>query len=214
MITTVHEISCDSGIGIDLDSLNHQIERTVDSLIDVKLNERLSGHINATSTTQVTTNRKIIYETKRKAVPLKREVNLIIHGLEESNCNTSDESKVEGIFDEVHINYKPRTLYRLGIKEEGKNRPLLVHMQSKEEKDNVLSKLWRLKYARRNMEGISITHDYTFEERKLIKKLVEESKRRNMNEENNGSKGFVWKVRGAPKTRMRIVKISMQQREE
>ena len=221
VVATASEIpaaACDSGIGMDLDSFKQHIERKIDSLIDVKLNERLAGHINAKQeedeNPEVATNSKTIDETKRKAVSYERESNIIIHGLEETDCNTSDENKVQDIFNKINVKCKPRMLYRLGIKGEGKNRPLMVHLQSKEEKDDVLLKLWRLKYARRKNERISITHDYTLEERKLIKKLVEESKRRNMNENNKETNDFVWKVRGTPKTRMRIVKIRMEQREE
>ena len=46
----------------------------------------------------------------------------------------------------------------------------------------------------------SITHDYTIDERKVIKECVEEAKKRN----NTGTKGYVWKVRGTPRNRMKL----------
>ena len=92
---------------------------------------------------------------------------------------------------------EPMTMFRLGIKQENKNRPLMVRLHSKEEKYAILSKLGRFKYATRKYdEPISITHDYTPEERKMIKQLVEEARRRNSNEKNEGKGENVWKVRG------------------
>ena len=74
----------------------------------------------------------------------------------------------------------------------------MVQMRSKEEKKTVLSKLGRLKYATRKYR-ISITPDYTQEERKMIKELVKEAKRRNTSE---AKEEYLWKVRG-----FQIVKI-------
>ena len=46
-------------------------------------------------------------------------------------------------------------------------------------------KLWKLKYATK-VERVSITHDFTLEERRNIKEMVEEAKGRNKNECNVG----------------------------
>ena len=53
---------------------------------------------------------------------------------------------------------------------------------------------------------LSITHDYTIDERKVIKEYVEEAKKRN----NTGTKGYVWKVRGTPRNGMKLMKIQTQ----
>ena len=102
-----------------------------------------------------------------------------------------------------------QTMYRLGVKAMNKSRPIMVHLRSEEEKDDILSKLWRLKYARSTNEKISITHDYTVEERALIREMVDEAKRRNLSGNTDGKQDFLWKVRGTPKTRMQIVKIGI-----
>ena len=116
-----------------------------------------------------------------------------------------DENKVEDILFAVDVKCKPRTMYRLGIKQVDRSRPLMVCLQTKEDKYEVLSKLWRLKYATNNInKGISITHDYTLEERKIIKEFVNEAKRKNIHEK---EVDYVWKVRGSPKSNMRIVKL-------
>ena len=46
-----------------------------------------------------------------------------------------------------------------------------------------------------SFKKVSITNDYTLGERKMIRTLVDEAN------------GYVWKVRGAPKEGMRIIKI-------
>ena len=86
---------------------------------------------------------------------------MIIHSLKEVDCNMSDENKVRDILDAVNVKCQPRTIYRLGIIQKDKTRPLMVCLGSKEEKDEILSKLWRLKFASNIHERISITHDYT-----------------------------------------------------
>ena len=66
-------------------------------------------------------------------------------------------------------------------------------MHSKDEKKTILTNLSRLKYATRKYdERISITPDYTPEERKMIKELVKEARRRNTNE---AKEEYLWKVR-------------------
>ena len=66
----------------------------------------------------------------------------------------------------------------------------MVCLRSNEEKDDFMSKLWRLKYVKDKFNRISITHDYTLEERKTIKEWVKKAKQRNMNE----NEMYIWKL--------------------
>ena len=86
-------------------------------------------------------------------------------------------------------------------------------MESKEEKDKFMSQLGKLKYAGAEYKKISVTDDYSVEERDEIRRWVTLAKRKNETEdgENKGKKNYAWKVRGTPKTGMRIVKIRVQQ---
>ena len=195
--------SSDSGIIMDLKSFKEQIQKKIDSTIDIKLNERqfLAEKINTNEefegkTTKVTTINITNSVMNPTVITNEREGNIIIYGLEEVGDNAIDENKVKDVFDAVNVKYKPISMYRLGAKQEDKIRPLMVCLQSKEEKGDFMSKLWKLKYARDKFKRISITHDYTLEERKTIKEWVKEAKRRNMNE----NEGYTWKVRGTPKT--------------
>ena len=76
-------------------------------------------------------------------------------------------------------------------------------MKNSDEKEEFMSKLWMLKNATTRYQNISITHDYTLEERNMIRKWVEEAKRRNT----HGTDEYRWKVRGTPRTGLRLVQI-------
>ena len=88
------------------------------------------------------------------------------------------------------------------MKKDGKNRPVMLHMRTTRDKEQFMSKLWMLK-NKISFKKLSITNDYTLGERKMIRTLVDEANKRNTNE----TGGYVWKVRGAPKEGMRIIKI-------
>ena len=57
---------------------------------------------------------------------------------------------------------------------------MLLRMASTHEKEEFMSKLWMLKSVKMKFNKISITNDYTLDERKMIKKYVEEENMRNM----------------------------------
>ena len=107
----------------------------------------------------------------------------------------------------------PTLAHRLGIRNVDRSRPLRITMESTNLKAEFMSKLWRLKYAEDEYKKIRITDDFTFEEREEIRQWVEMAKNKN-EEENNENEGvkrnYTWKVRGTPKTGLRIVKIRLQ----
>ena len=121
-------VSCDSGICMNSHLIKEELEKPVDSVIKENTHE-------------------IKHQLPiRNAISHKRENNLIIHGMVE-DISFCDEDKVQDIFDAIKVKYEPMTMFRLGKKEENKNRPLMVRLISKEAKETVLSKLGRLKYA-------------------------------------------------------------------
>ena len=75
-------------------------------------------------------------------------------------------------------------------------------MESKERKSEIMSKLWKLKNGPEKFQKISITDDFTQEERKEIKRWVDEAKERTRQED-----GYVWKIRGSPRTKLRFIKL-------
>ena len=76
-------------------------------------------------------------------------------------------------------------------------------MKNTDDKEKIMSSLAKLKNADEDIRGISVRDDYTQEERKLIQTMHEEAKRRN--EADNITH---WKVRGTPKSGLRVVKIT------
>ena len=92
--------------------------------------------------------------------------------------------------------------HRIGQKDEDglKQRPIKMILKSSSEKERIMQNLHKLK-PHRNWTGLSIRDDFTINERKKIKEKCQEAK--NLNKGNNGD--FVWRVRGSPRTRLRLV---------
>ena len=198
----------DSGISIDMESLNHEIERKIEAQIDEKLNQKelLSNTLNSCEELlSPKTSTKVIekYPTNREADT--RERNIIIHGLKEDGI--SDQYQIKEILAATITQYTPMSMFRLGPKKAYKNRPILLRMHSTREKEEFMSKLWMLKNVKMKFKNLSVTNDYSLDERKMIKKYVEEANKRNT----TGTKGYLWKVRGTPKEGMRIIKIAKQE---
>ena len=86
-------------------------------------------------------------------------------------------------------------------------------MKSEHEKENIMSHLVNLKTAGEKFKKISITDDYTLEERREIKDWVEKAKAKNREEDEDSQ--FIWKVRGTPnstsKNRLRLIKFTKRQ---
>ncbi len=195
--------SADSGIGMH--SLTQLIDERINLVVDAKLKKRehaicgidIEPIYNQDEIIQLTPVHEILDEN--------REQNVIIHGLKEGGiCDTK---LVEDIFAATANQHKPAHMMRLGPKNNDKTRPLMLHMKNKDEKEEFMSKLWMLKNGRTRFKNMSITNDYTLEERNLIKKWVNEANRRNTTETND----YQWKVRGTPKEGLRLVKIMNQE---
>ena len=99
-------------------------------------------------------------------------------------------------------------MFRIGKAEPGKDRPIKIIMKCVEDKENITDNLTRLKNAEQ-FKSISITDDYTIEERKTIKIWVENAK--TVDEEEGENSFYTYKVRGSPKNGMRLVKFTKRQ---
>ena len=134
----------------------------------------------------------------------RRELNIIIHGLaEKENGKEYDREIIKQLFDTVGIQYEPcSTADRLGRKTTDRTRPIRLRMETHEEKGKFMSMLGKLKYGPEVLHKISITDDYTQEERDEIRQWVEEAKTRTKSGE-----GCIWKVRGSPTNGLRLIKM-------
>ena len=79
-------------------------------------------------------------------------------------------------------------------------------MESHERKREFMAQLWKLKNGPKRFQKISVTEDYTQEERKEIKRWVDEAKERTKKDD-----GYVWKIRGSPRSKLRFVKMRVWQ---
>lgn len=207
--------SNDSGIDLDLDSVTREINKRMDVMLDEKLSN-LGIKINKEVTHDVTepsnnTEQKI---PRHDEHPDTRDQNIIIHGIDEGNEVDYDNIYLKKLFAIIEMNHtSPTIAHRLGMKKPDGPRPMKITMETKNEKDKFMSQLGKLKYAGAEYKKISVTDDYTLEEREEIRRWVTSAKRKNEAEEkeNKGKKSYVWKVRGTPKTGMRIVKIRVLQ---
>ena len=192
--------STDSGVGRE--SLTQLIDDRVKLMIDNKLRESecaLSGIKSISNQSQIAS-----LSSEYANLNTDREQNIIIHGLKEDEA--SDTELVADIFAATATQHTPSLIYRLGPKKDGKIRPLMLRMKSNDEKKEFMVKLWMLKNVRMRFKGMSITHDYTLEERNMIRKHVQEANRRNEAETND----YRWKVRGTPRGGLWLVKIANQ----
>jgi hypothetical protein len=98
---------------------------------------------------------------------------------------------------------------RLGKREEGTYRPMLVSFKTAGVKSQVMESLAKLADAEDRYRSLSITHDMTQKEREEVKKLVAEAKEK---QTNDPSGEYVYRVRGYP-GEMTIVRLRKRQQQ-
>lgn len=203
-------IATDSGI--DVQSLEKLIDERVAATMDAKFEKHIKNRNDTLNESDELT--KVIYTNKAEIINHEitpttvsdgRELNLIVHGLEENDTNTQTNLVVKEIFDTLEVKHHPTTLaVRLGGKSLDKNRPIRITMESNERKGEIMSKLWKLKHGPGKFQKLSITEDFTQEERREIKRWVDEAKERTKQED-----GYVWKIRGSPRSNLRFIKLRL-----
>ena len=195
--------------GIDVHSLTKLIDDRISVTIDNKLKEHAASK--AEPSRNYPSNEefvKVMYtngdgSVEQQTVPDQREHNIIIHGMkEDSTGEETDQMIIEELFDTVGLNYRTSSVDRLGSKIHQKARPIRIFMESQTRKSEFMSKLGRLRHGPEKFQKISITDDYTQEERKEIRRWVEEARKRTKEED-----GYAWKVRGSPRSMLRLIKI-------
>lgn len=102
----------------------------------------------------------------------RRSLNLIIHGHREM---ANDETVVREILRSIHQPAPEFKWIRIGRKEQKKARPIKVIFKKEGDRKKIMENLFKLK-GNEEYAGISITHDYSIMERKLIKQWVDRAK--------------------------------------
>ena len=140
------------------------------------------------------------YQTQERKL---RAANIIIHGLYEGT-EIDDQIEIKKIFKAVGVTSLPKSFTRLGSQStHARGRPVKLVMNNLQEKKIFMNNLPKLKTAEENIRRISITHDFTLEQRKINAAMVK--KAREMTSNNNN---YVWKLRGLPLGMMKLIRFN------
>ena len=210
--------SRDSGINIDIDSFTELIDERLDERLDIMMDKKMKKLVRAEEfgwtksegeeRLQTTHTNKVSTKTESENTMQEKQIdpkarNIIIHGITADKGKEHDGRIIAELFRNIMVPHIPSSIDRLGMKKTDKARPIRLIMQSEKEKSDFMSNLGRLKYGIDEFKKISITDDYTLDERAEIKTWVKKAEARNTKNESD----YIWKVRGSPKHEMRLIKI-------
>ena len=135
-----------------------------------------------------------------------RQNNIIIHGqIEENKEEQTDKKYVDDMLKILSVgSVTPKSITRIGQQKESRIRPIKVTFNTTSEKDKVMSNLRNLK-DQTEYSKISITDDYTLNERKMIRDKVVEAKEENIKLGEDSE--FINVVRGTPKNGLYLKKV-------
>ena len=212
-----------SDIVQQIDERFNKMQAALGTYIEEKIENKLHIGNEAASTSKSYANavtkedqaqnfREIVAAAKNEELAEEREKNfrlnnIIIHGFEEANedQSTNDEVLINKLISDLSIgSIQTKTITRLGQHSEDKSRPIKVSFNSLNDKDKIMNNLPNLKD--KGYKGISITHDYTLTERKMVKDFVNQARKANENEKSNSDK--FWVVRGSPKNGLFLKKVT------
>ena len=128
---------------------------------------------------------------------------MIIHGVEEPTTDDApnkDETWVKTLIGKLHVKVEIKRISRIGKSADGKKRPLIVTLNSEEEKDSVFGNLPALKGIE-TYKGVSVCEDLTLDQRKQYKEKATDAKMKNQTE-----KDGIWRVIGSAKNGFSIKK--------
>ena len=74
-----------------------------------------------------------------------------------------------------------------------------IVMDTKKHKTELMSKLWKLRYAGPTHKKAQITDDYTPEEQEEVKRFVKMAKEKTERDHDEGTMNHLWKVQGHQK---------------
>lgn len=140
----------------------------------------------------------------------KRETNIVVHGVPEYNHTSEEEENnwntdyAKKLMTDLKIDDKTKNAIRIGKPQEEKNRPIKIFLTNLADKENVMANLKNLKGIDK-YKGISITNDYTFTQRRIIKEWTQKAKERNEKEPTDSK--VVWRVRGSPEKNIYLKKF-------
>ena len=135
---------------------------------------------------------------------------MIIHGSEETSGDdeeqkTADENFVRDLLKDISYKADPKYVGRIGVKREGRSRPLKVVFESDSQKQGLFGNLKALK-GNEKYQSMSISDDYTYAERQVLKSWANQAKEKNNQELKDSN--IIWRVRGNPKSGLILKKFN------
>ena len=195
--------------------------------IEGKLNNTLEHRIGGTcSTLSGAGNEGMIKlavqeEINKKVVEVKdienRKKNVILYRVPEKKSESVLERKghdaqfvkdlLDGVFNIDIQDGDIEKTYRLGQWTEDKARPLLIGFKQYEHKEQIMSTLWKFKDSTiPKFHGVSIAHDLHPAERLEIKNMVEDAKKKHLEEEGDNTENYWFRVVGNGSKR-KVIKL-------
>ena len=170
-----------------IQGIENHIEQTISKKlaenqknIDEKINKVSESYADSVrrsnSTSEPTMDfRQIMRETKNEELVQQRQrearaQNIVIHGFPEENDTQegnieADTNTIKELLKIIEVEATPVSIVRLGKRTESKRRPIKIRMSTLNERELMMSSLGKLKVAPEKFKKISITEDYTIEER-------------------------------------------------
>lgn len=183
-----------------------EIKKNIEGIKDVAVKRCTSEEVKGILDHELQQQSNIVKSTVRNTVieevAMSREKNIIVYRAEEGNSNLKEENIkhdkeiISELMEQCKVRYdedRIEKIIRLGRKEEGKTRPLLIKFQELDVKKELFKNLSLLKNATDKLKNLSISNDMTQEQREENKKLLEERKRMQEQEP-----AFIFKIRGPP----------------
>ena len=137
------------------------------------------------TTSQCVDFRKIMQEHKNEEHVQQKErearvQNIVVHGFPEPSGpqdNEEDKKIIGELLCIIEVDATPVSIARLGQRNESKSRLIKVKLSSQNEKQRLMNNLIKLKNAVDQFKKISVTDNYTSEERAVIRNKVVEARK-------------------------------------
>ena len=158
-------------------------------------------------------------ETKNEELVQQQEREVraknIIHGCPKAaviqEVKEDDNTYVKELLQIIGVEAIPGSTTRIGNRGEARPRSIKIVMGNQNEKEMIMTSLGKLKNAVEKFKRISVTDDYTAEERDAITNKVTEARNKS---EVEGKGIYIWKVRGSPKNGLRLIRFTKSKPQE
>lgn len=196
-----------------------EMNKTWTSLFDGKNNTTKSSEHSAPTTNFRELLKEEMENQKREETERERKMNnIVLYRVKESDKENGEDRKREdleffnGLCMSIEVGPKAvKNALRLGSRKTGiEQRPLKIELEKYVDKEEIMRNLFKLKNSDEKFKKVSVAHDLTGEQMKLVKQKVQEADEKTKQDE---SSEWSWKVRGPPWD-LRIAKVKRQTKQQ